>query len=330
MLLTMNDSNRPFYKGVQGFTRQFESDLVEAAEDSVYYWWWAFMRLSPVFWYARHAGVAPKNEALARAWANSGDLSNGLFRRWWKATGAHVFAEAKRPASVRVVNMDQLEEHRFYPQGSSLLLEVPLTIRKETILQQVKRLLALEHEGRALNLAATSTAQFALHTKRYRLRTLELEYWVLLYRMLYPNISVLGIGDKLQISPSLRVRGVERKVYSTHVSSPHDKLQSITGRYLYKAQSTLANVERGSFPNASKPLMIEQPFGAKHHADFLAATGRRLDVLSPWHAWLQDQYLDVLRHHIIRKNNLGKAVIGNSRIKAQIPKFLAGETDLTA
>ena len=195
MLVTMNDSNRPFYKGVQGFTRQFESDLVEAAEDSVYYWWWAFMRLSPVFWYARHAGVAPKNEALARAWANSGDLSNGLFRRWWKATGAHVFAEAKRPASVRAINMDQLEEHRFYPQGSSLLLEVPLTIRKETILQQVKRLLALEHEGRALNLAATSTAQFALHTKRYRLRTLELEYWVLLYRMLYPNISVLGIGE---------------------------------------------------------------------------------------------------------------------------------------
>ena len=119
-------------------------------------------------------------------------------------------------------------------------------------------------------------------------------------------------------------------MYSTHVSSPHDKLQSITGRYLYKAQSTLANVERGSFPNASKPLMIEQPFGANHHADFLAATGRRLDVVSPWHAWLQEQYYDDLRHHIIRKNNLGKDVIGNSRIKAQIPKFLAGETDLIA
>ena len=76
--------------------------------------------------------------------------------------------------------------------------------------------------------------------------------------------------------------------------------------------------------------VIEQPFGAKHHADFLAPTGRRLDVVSPWHAWLQDQYLDVLRHHIIRKNNLGKDVIGNSRIKAQIPKFLTGETDFTA
>ena len=275
-------------------------------------------------------GSGPQERSHGQSFSNAGDLSKGLFKPWWKATGASVFAEAKRPASVRVVNMDQLEEHRFYPQGSSLLLEVPLTIRKETILQQVKRLLALEHEGRALNLAATSTAQFALHTKRYRLRTLELEYWVLLYRMLYPNISVLGIGDRLQISPSLRVRGVERKVYSTHVSSPHDKLQSITGRYLYKAQSTLANVERGSFPNASKPLMIEQPFGANHHADFLAATGRRLDVVSPWHAWLQEQYYDDLRHHIIRKNNLGKDVIGNSRIKAQIPKFLAGETDLIA
>ena len=55
-----------------------------------------------------------------------------------------------------------------------------------------------------------------------------------------------------------------------------------------------------------------------------------MGVVSPWHAWLQEQYYDDLRHHIIRKNNLGKAVIGNSRIKAQIPKFLAGETDLTA
>ena len=76
--------------------------------------------------------------------------------------------------------------------------------------------------------------------------------------------------------------------------------------------------------------VIEQPFGAKHHADFLAATGRRLDVVSPWHAWLQEQYYEDVRHHIVRKNNLGKDVIGNSRIKAQIPKFLAGETDLTA
>ena len=92
----------------------------------------------------------------------------------------------------------------------------------------------------------------------------------------------------------------------------------------------MRGVERGSFPNASKPQVIEQPFGAKHHADFLAATGRRLDVVSPWHAWLQEQYYDDFRHHIIRKNNLDKDVIGNSRIKAQIPKFLAGETYLNA
>ena len=92
----------------------------------------------------------------------------------------------------------------------------------------------------------------------------------------------------------------------------------------------MRGVERGSFPNASKPQVIEQPFGVKHHADFLAATGRRLDVVSPWHAWLQERYCDDLRHHIIRKSYLGKDVIGNSRIKAQIPKFLAGETYLNA
>ena len=328
-LVHMSYSNRPFYKGLPGFTRQSGAIAAKDAENSVYYWWWAFMRLSPVFWYARTYGVRPADPKIAAVYDLVGDLSDSHFSRWWRKTGSKIFAEAQRPAKVRVVDIESTEEIDLYEK--SVLLEIPLTIRKETILKQVKELLNERHEGRALNLAATSNAALQLHTKRYRLRTMEHEYWVLLYRLLYEEIETWRIGDRLQIAPHLRVRGVERQVYPTRQSSPFDKLHSLTGRYLYKAKNMLTQVEFGSFPNAEKYSDSSKPFGVNGDSHYRAATGQVIDVPSAWHKWLEEEYLVNLKYEVVSRNRLDDAFrLPGSKVRQRMPKFMDGSSDLIA
>jgi len=328
MLLAMNDSNRPFYKGVRGFTRQFESDLVEAAEDSVYYWWWAFMRLSPVFWYANQTGLKPVELELTKTLGLVGDLTSGSFGTWWRATGRKIFAEANHPAKLRLIDIDQADRVELYER--SVVIEVPLTISRATLQRQFKKLLAEQHEGRLLNIAATSNAKLQLHTKRFNIRTLEIEYWVMLYRLLNQDIAIWRIGDRLQLSPSLKVRGVERTNADVRQgTSAFDKLHSLTGRYLYKAQYTLNHAEHGSFPNSTKAKLTSKPFGEKHDLDYRAATGQVINVPSEWHAWLDKQFSRDLKHEIIKRNRLDQSMrMPDGNTRRRFDAFLQGTSDL--
>ena len=281
------------------------------------------MRLSPVFWFASQTGHTPVQPQTAETFKRIGNLDQN-FVVWWRETGRYLFAEAKRPAKVERLELETLQEHSF--REDALILEIPMSIRKETILKQVKKLLAEVHEGRNLNLAATSTAKLRLHTKRYRLRTLEIEYFVLLYKTLYPEIAIWQIGDRLRIAPQLRVRGVERGANERMFAN----MNSLAGRYLYKARFTLANVEQGIFPNAEPPeVEMVMPFGEQLHAEYLAAIQDDGDKLSPWRKWLIEMEWPGLRSLIIGKNNLSDVVrLPDSITAKRFPDFVAGKTDV--
>lgn len=323
----MKVSKKPFFKGIQGFTREREEDLWRDAESSVYLWWWRYLRLSPVFWFARAAGVTPKHPDLARVYEAVGDLENDVFRRWWKDTGANLFVEESRPRQVRLVDEENFGEFVFYPAGRSIVVEIPLTISQATITKQIRGILAQTHPGRSLNVMEHSTAKWALHTRRFNLNTLEREYWTLLYRRLYPDIAAWRIGDRLKMAPGLNLRDRDRWK-ENRTTSPHTRMSSTIGRYLYKAQWTLWNAEKGSFPNATKAEPVAMPFGEKLHRDYLNATGRRIDNVSPWHQWLHEQHYEDLAYRVRAKNNLPRMVAFTSKMRERFPKFMAGGSDL--
>lgn len=323
----MKRSNRPFYKGIPGFTREREDEYSLEAGRGIYGWWWRYLRLSPVFWFARTTGISPKTAKLAKVFEEAGDLSHDNFNRWWRDAGSQLYVEETRPRQVRQVDEDNLEEFVFYPKGKSIVVEIPLTIRQGTISRQIREILAAHHAGRGLDVMAYSTAKWSLHTKRYDLNTLEREYWTLLYRMLYPDIAAWRVGDRLKLAPGLNLRDVDRWKFN-RITSPLNRMSSTIGRYLYKAQWTLWNAEQGSFPNASKAAPVEKPFGSRLQSEFLESTGRRIDALSPWHEWLYKEYHEVLANRVRRKNNLmGMAAI-NAKTQERLPKFISGESDL--
>lgn len=325
----MKSSNRGFYKGIAGFTREREEDLGWKAEGGIYGWWWQYLQLSPVFWFARTTGIALKHPQLAKVFDEAGDLGHDNFKRWWDATGSRLYVEAVRPRQVRLVEEDKLEEFVFYPKGKSIVVEIPLTISQGTINRKIREILAAHHQGRALNVMEHSNAQWPLHTKRFALATIEKEYWTLLYRMLYPNIAAWRIGDRLKLARGLNLRDLDRWKFK-HMTSPLDRMNSTIGRYLYKAKWTLWNAEQGTFPNANKITPVEKPFGAKHHDEYLDATDGRLDSLSPWQEWLHHQYHASLVNRVRDRCKITGMSAINLKTQQLLPKFIAGETDLLA
>ena len=255
-----------------------------------------------------------------------GDLRRGNFSIWWRATGRSLFAEAKRPAKVIAINLEALQDHRF--DVGKLYLEIPLTIRKQTIIKQFKQLLDEQHAGRALNLIEHSQAKYKLHTKRYRLHTIETEYWVLLYRLLYPNIEIWRIGDRLRIAPQHRMD----QAPGFALTRSKNSLNALIGRHYYKARFTILNLERGSFPNSDDIDLSErhQPFGIAHQKEYRAATqsGAKGEP-SSWQIWLEEQFHTDLTYEILRRNRLEEAYrMPDGKLRRRFAAFVAGTSDL--
>lgn len=329
----MDGSNTGFYKGLPGFSRARKRLVYEAAEHSIYRWWWEFLRLSPVFWYAQTTGHTPVNAQLAAVCAQAGDLSKGSFMAWWQHTGSRVFEETRLPNRLRLIDVDNINHHELYAQGRSIVMEVPLSVSSRTLVNQFKRQLAQHHEGKTLDVLAQSNAAWRLYTKRSNLQALEHQYWVLLYRLLYPKIAVWRIGDRLQISPGLAARTIENTRYNSGQATPRDKIQATTGRYLYKAQRTLVNAEMGNrFPNNTACEPVPMPFGKQLHSDYVAATvGTQVGhKLSCWQQWLHDEYHRELLLRIKMKNRFTGLAAADLKFVQRLPAFVAGTSDLIA
>lgn len=320
----MEQRKQRFYKGLPGFTRANEEVLARDAEGTIYRWWWEYLRLSPAFWFARHTGHSLVDANMAEAYELAGSLKGSNFRQWWEETGINVFAEAKRPATVKVMDLENLSQHSF--REKALYLEVPLTMRKELILKKIREELDKVHDGRDLDVNKFANAPLKLHTKRYRLRVIELEYWVLLYKLLHEDIAVWRVGDRLQIAPHLKLRGAELRL----VKDKYNQLTSLTGRHLYKARYTLAYAERKSFPNTSKIIVPENfmPFGEKYHQEYQAAIGEIKGENSAWKKWLHEEYAVSLKYHIARRNRVEDLIkLPSNKVRQRLPDFIAGKSD---
>jgi hypothetical protein len=298
---------------------------------SVYFWCWSYMRLSPALMYARVRGVEPRDPALAKVLINAGDLSRSSFDVWWRRCGMAAFAELTPISRVQVV--PEGRRPRGPPADDSahrtLHLEVPLTIRPRTIVRQVKALLKEAGHVGQFDPAPFSTAPFPLYTLRYRVENIERRYWVLVYRLLYPEVPVWMIGARLGLMPAHMIYG-GRGSGSPTVQRRIDSLQSITGRHLYKSRYMLTHLEHGDFPR-DNPIKPQQDwsahFGQEHAADYQLFVEGNGNAESEWIRRLKRTHLDHLKEHVIK--------IKTDRYKPPMPrevlvsaeKYMRGEKE---
>lgn len=340
------ETKKEFFKGVLGFTEGDEELLARKAEESVYYWWWMFMRIHPVFWYARTKEIDPIEPKTCEIYKLAGDLSHHHFYQWWNETGRKVFAEINKIPEVTVIDLLRIEEHPF-KKADHLYLDIPLNISRRKIIKEVRKRLDAFHDGQSLNVTGHSTAKLGLFTKKYRLKTLENEYWVLLYKMIYSKMRMWQIGDRLQLAPRLKVRG---RLKDDVFGPKYNQLNSLASRYYFKAKNMSDNLMFKEFPNYKKKALGKDfmPFGAAHHDDYLRSTNlksdRRLDIKkrktfqekldernvihSKFHQWLVENFSNEIKVEVIKRNHLENSYkLPGSKLWKNMPNFINGLDD---
>jgi hypothetical protein len=310
--MTTNQSH--FYKGAEGYIRTSDELRPEDIETGIYYRWWRLMRLSQLYWYANTGKVPIEDSEAAQAHKHSGDLAKKNFSLWWKATGKTVFAEPIRPRDVRPLNLESPTDLVLYEK--SVVVEIPLTVSKQKIFRQLREIVNEYYvnevdPSRRVNVASFSLADLKLHTKRYHPQTIDNEYFTLLYRILYPEIRLWVIADRLRLVPSINIRLTAQDWRQPEVTKDKKYLQAVVGRYLYKARFSRFHMERGTFPKYDKvDLNAGMPLGKARDAHFkkMTSEGKAESNSSPseWQKWVRKEHWPSLKEHIIKKNNLDR------------------------
>jgi hypothetical protein len=286
------------YKGMPKFSRPSQDEEIQALKASIYGYWYQFARLSPVLWFAHVNAASPRNRTIGKVSKDFGDLWQMDFEMWAKRYARSLFPEQQdfqkiEPYSPR--RQIKLDER---------VIVVPMSIRRSSLMAQFKQFLNDEHPNNELNVLRTAhTARYKIHTKMYRDHVLDNERLVLIYRMLYPDTPIWVIADRLQLAPSNKVRFDGFHIRNNR-KEDFDRLNSVGGRYLYKARRRLLNLERGSFPNASEIDVSarEQPFGRELHPEFVRKTQLMVDKPSAWKKWLGREYHAEILHEVQRRN----------------------------
>lgn len=233
---------RRFFKGMpttwgRDIDREAEA---RAAQDSFYYWWWAFLAESTEY---RRAVSGRKEEPYASMAADFGRLGTS-FETWWFERGREIFAE---PVAIpRVRKLEHGELANYEGVNPKLVIELPLTIRRQTILRQVNKLLDQHHAGSELRVHAYSRAKRRLYAhQRIRKATLEVLMKVWQARKAKPDGEWWGIGEELKLAPYHTVTEADD---TATVTNKHRIMTLTVQRMHRKAKSIIEFAAKGDFP----------------------------------------------------------------------------------
>jgi hypothetical protein len=254
------------------FTKRESGIQLAQAEESVYRWWYEFLRLSHDYWFLcrQSEGRSPqtKDERFAQVYRDFGDVFQVPFRLWWKIRGNRIFKETAAPPKVRALKPNHLELDTRNDRYGRILLEVPLSLTRKRIMRQVGKILDEHEAARPRMRIEATTARYPINPVRYQLHTLQTTHEVFnLYRELvvfpqFTNSRRIALGyepvdfevDQYQIGKILHLnRNAEKLIGDEReIARRKNTMRATVGRHLSRAKLLIANVEIGEFPKFDK------------------------------------------------------------------------------
>ena len=232
----------------QRVRRSFDSaGEVRAARNTPIYWWYQCLRASDEYRICcEKSGHGP----LLPTYLDFGDVFKDDFSMWYMKRGRKIFAETKPFKKVIAFeNRRELEEIQAKPD--SLVLQIPLNVRKQTVMRQIGRILKKAYEGREIDIWAQSTAKRQVIKSRVKMKTVELLLKVHEIRNANLTATNYQIGLMAGIELDILARDTSGMVYDDALE--RRRMTFAVSRYLKQAKQLIANAERGVFPSI-KPL----------------------------------------------------------------------------
>jgi hypothetical protein len=211
----------------------------KSGSNSVYYYWWAFLKRNKDYLACCQAGG---KGSLSKLYADFGDVRGDSFKEWWSSDGRGVrlFAE---PTSASV---EVLKSGVAAPNASEYLtLALPKNLPKRYLLRRIGELLSKEenHPGaRGRQHARMSKAKFQVKGQP-NLAGLALTLKVYDFKVANPHLKLWEIGDQL---PRFMVGNkISNKDTHGELVSKRNVLAASVARYVKKAEVMIASTSAG-------------------------------------------------------------------------------------
>lgn len=226
------------------------NEELKEARKSPAYWWYQALRLNDEYRYCcQHDG---KGE-LSATYRDFGDVYEMEFDRWWMRHGRKIFTETKPFKKVRQVETAQQLEKTSWDKNK-LIIEIPLTLRRQTAMRQVGKLVKKAYEGRVIDVMAQSTARRKIIKNKMRMSTVEQLLRVLEIRLNNPTMTLNQVGVKAGIELDLMARNKEEVIT---VAMERRRMTIAVGRLLNQARNLVTNAGQGKFPSIKKPAVSQ-------------------------------------------------------------------------
>lgn len=220
-----------------------EDEEARLAEESLYGWWWKFLKASDEY-PPRESDSA---DAICEMYRDFGELTRD-FRTWWQYGGRSLFHERAMVPLTQVVDVDP-KNLDFGELPASITVKIPMTIPRATIEAQIEELLRRYHPGNELLRHSASTARRKLYpSQRYHRDQVARLYDIWMLRKQHPEWPLWQIGEELRIAPHLLAETGDTEIV---IASKRRELGNRVQALHAKAKRLIKNAVRGDFPRYS-------------------------------------------------------------------------------
>lgn len=195
--------------------------------------------------------------SLRHLYEDFGDVRTS-FVTWWMSTGRHLYAE-RRPVPKVEMHSKMSDLVHIENMKDRVVLEVPLTLRRSTVIRQINKLLDEAYEGREPVVPRkVSTAIRKLHPSKMRMDTVRRMLDVYECRAKFPDVSLYRIALKTELDIDFQKRGKATKPMTDEQKRIRFGIE--VSRLLRQARLLIENAEAGIFP-CIKPLEQQEVEG---------------------------------------------------------------------
>lgn len=254
-----NDQENLPIKGIRSSFSNNPSPLDELkeAKESLAYWWYRTLKESAAY---KDICRAPRKTDLWKTYLAFGDIFEKYqkFEDWWIRQGRNQFRLKKAPDKVKKLD-DYASSKIALEKSDILILEIPLTIRKQTAMRSIRKFLNTSHANlygdKPIDIYKVADTTLKYQKSKIRHETIEtlLEIYKLHKRK--PEAKLLDLANAIHFEPDLFLRTTIDLEYITpeYEQKISDRRKTIAAsRYLKQAENLVHNAERGIFPSIKK------------------------------------------------------------------------------
>lgn len=223
-------------------------------EDSVYYFWWEFLK--------RHEGYKKTCDnggkgKYAKLYADFGNVHGVSFREWWNKDdrGARLFAEPPLPSTVTVLTSTDIDAlpKNWDPQAI-LVVAIPLSLRKRYILQRLTKIVSQHNKRKRGQRTFKESRAFYPIATSFKTSSLKSMLDAYDLHQSQPDFTLWEIGQKLSLTTKLTSAEVSAGRGRSNPEAVEKKnvLSVATSKKLAAARKLIDGVGRGVFPALSE------------------------------------------------------------------------------